>query len=156
MTPLESEPSPGLGLADLGETSVLSVADDAALLAVAGECVEDMLGFPLAAGPEGSLTVETDAGTLYVAAFGSFVLTLELCLGPGFPESSELLAFLNGQNAGLSFCRVSIVEDQLWVSANVDGNPFLPVHLARVLGHLFEVAASVGRGAMALDAPNGR
>ena len=43
--------------------------------------------------------------------------------------------------------RFSVLDEQLWVSANVDGNPLLPLHLSRVLAYMIEAGIAVGRTA---------
>jgi len=54
-----------------------------------------------------------------------------------------LLEYLNERNASTTFVTFSILDERLWVSGNVDGHPFAPAHLIRVLDFMFQAAVAV-------------
>ena len=125
------------------EHAVLSVPDDAALLAVVADLFPEMFGIHLVPVPDDALAVETEVGTLFVGVLSDFVISLELRLVGRYRPTVELLTYLNEENAGSAFLTFSTLDEHLWVSANVDGRPLVPLHLARVLTYMFQAATAV-------------
>ncbi len=125
------------------EHAVISVPDDAMLLDVVGGLFPELFGFSLTPIPDDALAAETDLGTLFVSVLSDFVVSLELRLPGEFRATTELLEYLNEENAGSAFLTFSILDGHLWVSANVDGRPLVPLHLARVVTYLFQAAPMV-------------
>ena len=125
------------------ETAVISVADDATLLEVVADVFPQLFGFELTPLPEGALAAETDVGTLFVGVLSDFIVSLELRLVGGYHITPELLEYLNEENAGSAFLTFSALDGQLWISASVDGRPFVPLHLGRVVTYMFQAAPAV-------------
>lgn len=125
------------------QTPVITVVDDAALQEVVGELFASMFDMPLEVLPEGALAVETDVGALFVGVLSDFIIAMELRVNGRYLHTDELLVYLNEQNAGSAFITFSVVDERLWLSGHVDGNPLLPVHLARVVTYLFQAATAL-------------
>ena len=125
------------------QESVISVADDAALLGVIAELFPPMFGVDLVPVPEGALAVETEVGTLFVGVLSDFVVSLELRLEGVFHVSLELLEYLNEQNASSAFVTFSVLDERVWVSGSVDGRPLVSMHLARVVTYMFQAATAL-------------
>jgi hypothetical protein len=125
------------------EHSVITVADDETLLGVVGELFPPLFGFDLTPVPEGALAAETEVGTLFVGVLSDFVVSLELRLPGRHRTTTELLSYLNEENAGSAFVNFSTLDEHVWVSGNVDGRPLVPMHLARVLTYMFQAASAV-------------
>jgi T3SS (YopN, CesT) and YbjN peptide-binding chaperone 1 len=128
---------------DVEEHAVISARDDAALVDVLEELFPQLFGVTLARLPDSSLAAETEVGTLFVGVLSDFVVALELRLPGTYRITPELLEYLNEENAGSAFLTFSALDDHLWVSANVDGRPLVPLHLARVVTYLFQAAPAV-------------
>lgn len=129
--------------ASTGEISVFSVADDPTLLSVVAEAVNAAFGIELAPVPGDALAAETDLGTLFVGVLSDLIVSLELRLPGEFAATPPLLEYLNDRNAGTAFVTFSVLDERLWVSGNVDGHPFAPMHLSRVLTFMFQAAVAV-------------
>jgi hypothetical protein len=125
------------------EAHVITVPDDATLLTVVGELFPSLFGITLTPVPDDALAAETEIGTLFVSVLSDFVVSLELRLGGRYRPTLELLTYLNEENAGSAFVTFSTLDDRLWISANVDGRPLAPLHLARVVTYLFQAATAV-------------
>jgi hypothetical protein len=128
---------------DVDEHAVITVADDAALLAVLADLFPKLFGIELTPVPDDALAVETEVGTLFVGVLSDFVISMELRLTGRYRPTWELLSYLNEENAGSAFLTFSTLDEHLWVSANVDGRPLAPMHLARILTYMFQAATSV-------------
>jgi hypothetical protein len=128
---------------DVEEHAVISARDDAALVDVLEELFPQLFGVTLTRLPDSSLAAETEVGTLFVGVLSDFVVALELRLPGTYRITPELLEYLNEENAGSAFLTFSALDDHLWVSANVDGRPLVPLHLARVVTYLFQAAPAV-------------
>jgi hypothetical protein len=122
---------------------VFSVADDDTLLTAVREVVDGTFGIVLHDVPGEALAVETDAGTLFVGVMSDFIVSLELRLPGEFEGTPPLLEYLNDRNAATTFVTFSVVDGSVWVSGNVDGHPFAPNHLVRVVDFMFQAAAIV-------------
>jgi len=129
---------------DVLETSVLAVADDATLLVAAREVIASAFGIQLQEVPGEAWGAETDLGSLFVGTMSDFIIGLELRLPGQFEATPPLLEYLNERNASTTFVTFSILDDYLWISANVDGHPFAPSHLSRILAFMFQAAVAVG------------
>ena len=125
------------------DVPVLTVDDDVALLSVVEQLFPPMLGITLSPVPGDALAADTEFGTLFVGALGDFVVSLELRMVDEYEPTFETLAALNERNASTSFVTFSVLDEALWLSASVDGNPLVPAHLARVLSYMFQAAALV-------------
>ena len=125
------------------EHSVITVADDETLLGIVGDLFPPLFGFDLTPVPEGALAAETEVGTLFVGVLSDFVVSLELRLPGRHRTTTELLSYLNEENAGSAFVNFSTLDEHVWVSGNVDGRPLVPMHLARVLTYMFQAASAV-------------
>ncbi len=130
-------------LNESAEAAVLTVPDDATLLAVIGELFPPMFGIALTPVPDHALAAETEIGTLFVGVLSDFVVSLELRLHGHYRLTMELLEYLNEENAGSAFVTFSTLDGRLWISGNVDGRPLVPDHLARVLTYMFQAATAV-------------
>ncbi len=108
-----------------------------------GELFPPLFGFELVPVPEDALAAETDVGTLFVGVLSDFVVSLELRLPGRHRATTELLSYLNEENAGSAFVTFSTLDEHVWVSGNVDGRPLVPMHLARVLTYMFQAATAV-------------
>ena len=141
-----SELDDALNMADdeVVEAAVFSVADDATLLVAAREVIASAFGIQLQEVPGEAWGAETDLGTLFLGTMSDFIIGLELRLPGQFEATTPLLEYLNERNASTTFVTFSILDDHLWVSANVDGHPFAPAHLNRVLAFMFQAAVAVG------------
>jgi len=141
-----SELDDALNMADdeVVEAAVFSVADDATLLVAAREVIASAFGIQLQEVPGEAWGAETDLGTLFLGTMSDFIIGLELRLPGQFEATTPLLEYLNERNASTTFVTFSILDDHLWVSANVDGHPFAPAHLSRVLAFMFQAAVAVG------------
>lgn len=128
---------------DIHERSLISAADDEALLRIVGELFPELFGFALTPVPEDTLAADTEVGTLFVGVLSDFVVSLELRLPGRYRATPELLAYLNEENAGSAFLTFSALDDHVWVSASVDGRPLVPLHLARVVTYLFQAAPAI-------------
>lgn len=128
---------------DTEEHAVISVPDDATLLSVISELFPQLFGIELTSVPDDAMAVETEVGTLFVGVLSDFVVSLELRLVGRYRPTPELLAYLNEENAGSAFVTFSTLDEHLWVSANVDGRPLVPLHLARVVTYMFQAATVV-------------
>ncbi len=125
------------------EHAVITVDDDEALLGIVGDLFPPLFGFGLVPVPEDALAAETDVGTLFVGVLSDFVVSLELRLPGRHRATTELLTYLNEENAGSAFVTFSTLDEHVWVSGNVDGRPLVPMHLARVLTYMFQAATAV-------------
>jgi hypothetical protein len=125
------------------EHAVITVDDDEALLGIVGDLFPPLFGFALVPVPEDALAAETDLGTLFVGVLSDFVVSLELRLPGRHRATTELLSYLNEENAGSAFVTFSTLDEHVWVSSNVDGRPLVPMHLARVLTYMFQAATAV-------------
>ncbi len=125
------------------EHAVITVDDDEALLGIVGDLFPPLFGFELVPVPEDALAAETDVGTLFVGVLSDFVVSLELRLPGRHRATTELLSYLNEENAGSAFVTFSTLDEHVWVSGNVDGRPLVPMHLARVLTYMFQAATAV-------------
>jgi hypothetical protein len=125
------------------EHAVITVEDDETLLGVVAELFPPLFGFELSPVPEDALAAETDVGTLFVGVLSDFVVSLELRLPGRHRTTTELLSYLNEENAGSAFVTFSTLDEHVWVSGNVDGRPLVPMHLARVLTYMFQAASAV-------------
>lgn len=125
------------------EHAVITVDDDEALLGVVAQLFPPLFGFELTPVPEEALAAETEVGTLFVGVLSDFVVSLELRLPGRHRTTTELLAYLNEENAGSAFVTFSTLDEHVWVSGNVDGHPLVPMHLARVLTYMFQAASAV-------------
>jgi hypothetical protein len=125
------------------EHAVITVDDDEALLGIVGDLFPPLFGFSLVPVPEDALAAETDVGTLFVGVLSDFVVSLELRLPGRHRATTELLSYLNEENAGSAFVTFSTLDEHVWVSGNVDGRPLVPMHLARVLTYMFQAATAV-------------
>lgn len=128
---------------ELDEHAVINAPDDAALLAVVGDLFPQMFGFALTEVPDETLAAETEVGTLFVGVLSDFVVSLELRLIGRYRATTELLRYLNEENAGSAFLTFSTLDDHLWISVNVDGRPLVPMHLGRAVTYLFQAATAV-------------
>jgi len=128
---------------EIHERSLISAADDVALLRIVGELFPELFGFSLTPVPEDALAADTEVGTLFVGVLSDFVISLELRLPGRYRATAELLAYLNEENAGSAFLTFSVLDDHVWVSASVDGRPLVPLHLARVVTYLFQAAPAI-------------
>ena len=128
---------------EIHERSLISAADDEALLRIVGELFPELFGFALTPVPEDALAADTEVGTLFVGVLSDFVISLELRLPGRYRATPELLAYLNEENAGSAFLTFSVLDDHVWVSASVDGRPLVPLHLARVVTYLFQAAPAI-------------
>jgi hypothetical protein len=128
---------------DVLDTEVFAVADDATLLVAAREVISSSFGVELEEAPGDAWGAETDLGTLFVGTMSDFIIGLELRLPGEYEASGPLLEYLNERNATTTFVTFSILDDRLWVSGNVDGSPFAPAHLIRVLDFMFQAAVAV-------------
>ena len=126
-----------------GETPVVAVDDDDTLLAVVAQTMEASFGIRLAHVPGDALAVETDLGTLFVGVLSELIVSLELRLPGEFAASRPLLEYLNDRNAGSALVTFSVLDERLWISGNVDGDPFAPRHLDRVLTFMFQAAVAI-------------
>ncbi|MEI6361866.1 MAG: hypothetical protein WCP95_07000 [Actinomycetes bacterium] len=133
----------GLQDIDVLDTAVFAVADDATLLVAVREVVLSSFGIELTEAPGEAWGAETDVGTLFVGTMSDFIVGLELRLPGEYEATSPLLEYLNDRNAATTFVTFSILDDRLWVSGNVDGSPFAPSHLTRVLDFMFQAAVAV-------------
>jgi hypothetical protein len=129
-------------LIDDVEHAVITVDDDEALLGIVGELFPPLFGFELVP-VDDALAAETDVGTLFVGVLSDFVVSLELRLPGRHRATTELLTYLNEENAGSAFVTFSTLDEHVWVSGNVDGRPLVPMHLARVLTYMFQAASAV-------------
>lgn len=125
------------------DVTVFSVVDDDTLLGVVAEVIEAAFGIPLEPVPGDALGAETDLGGLFVAVMSDFIVSMELRLPGEFHATPTLLDYLNDRNAGTTFVTFSVLDERLWVSGNVDGSPFAPTHLVRVLTFMFQAAVAV-------------
>jgi T3SS (YopN, CesT) and YbjN peptide-binding chaperone 1 len=125
------------------EHAVITVDDDEALLGIVAELFPPLFGFELTPVPEDALAAETEVGTLFVGVLSDFVVSLELRLPGRHRTTTELLSYLNEENAGSAFVTFSTLDEHVWVSGNVDGRPLVPMHLARVLTYMFQAASAV-------------
>lgn len=123
--------------------AVISVDDDATLLAVVGDLFPPLFGFELVPVPEEALAAETEIGTLFVGVLSDFVISLELRLIGRYRPTLELLTYLNEENAGSAFVTFSTLDEHVWVSGNVDGRPLVPAHLGRILTYMFQAGTTV-------------
>jgi hypothetical protein len=128
---------------DALETEVFAVADDATLLVAVREVISASFGIELLEVPGDAWGAETDLGTLFVGTMSDFIIGLELRLPGEFEATAPLLDYLNERNAGTTFVTFSILDEHLWISGNVDGRPFAPAHLIRVLDFMFQAAVAV-------------
>jgi hypothetical protein len=138
---MEVEDGPGED--DALETEVFAVADDATLLVAMREVISASFGIELVEVPGDAWGAETDLGTLFVGTMSDFIIGLELRLPGEFEGTAPLLDYLNERNAGTTFVTFSILDEHLWISGNVDGRPFAPAHLIRVLDFMFQAAVAV-------------
>lgn len=128
---------------DVQDAQVFAVADDETLLVAVREVIAASFGIELVEVPGEAWGAETDLGTLFVGTMSDFIIGLELRLPGEYEASAPLLEYLNERNAGTTFVTFSILDDRVWVSANVDGSPFAPAHLTRVLDFMFQAAVAV-------------
>ena len=133
----------GLDEIEVLDTQVFAVEDDATLLVAAREVISASFGIELAEVPGDAWGVETDLGTLFVGTMSDFIIGLELRLPGEYDATTALLEYLNERNAATTFVTFSILDDRLWVSGNVDGSPFAPAHLTRVVDFMFQAAVAV-------------
>ncbi len=125
------------------ETLVFSIADDDTLLEAVREVILGSFDVELQQVQGEAWGVETDLGSLFVGTMSDFIIGLELRL-PGECEATvTLLEYLNERNASTTFVTFSVLDERLWVSGNVDGHPFAPAHLIRVLDFMFQAAVAV-------------
>lgn len=123
--------------------AALAVEDDETLQVVVGELFPQLFGFALTPVDGGALAAETDLGVLYVGVLSDFVISLEFRLEGEYRITSELLEYLNEENAGSAFLTFSALDGHVWISANVDGRPLVPAHLGRVVTYLFQAAPAL-------------
>ena len=126
------------------ETLVFSIADDDTLLEAVREVILGSFGVELQQVQGEAWGAETDLGSLFVGTMSDFIIGLELRLPGQFEATPPLLEYLNERNASTTFVTFSILDDHLWISANVDGHPFAPSHLSRILAFMFQAAVAVG------------
>jgi hypothetical protein len=129
--------------AALEETPVFEVADDATLLVAVREVISASFGIELDEVSGDAWGAETDLGTLFVGTMSDFIVGLELRLPGEYEPTAPLLQYLNERNAATTFVTFSILDERVWVSGNVDGSPFAPAHLTRVLDFMFQAAVAV-------------
>jgi len=125
------------------ETLVFSIADDDTLLEAVREVILGSFGVELQQVQGEAWGAETDLGSLFVGTMSDFIIGLELRLPGEYEATVTLLEYLNERNASTTFVTFSILDERLWVSGNVDGHPFAPAHLIRVLDFMFQAAVAV-------------
>lgn len=151
------------------EIPVFTFDDEATMLAAVREVVSGTFGIELAAFEDDELeddefeddeleddgtamVVETDLGTLIVALHGDSIISMELGLPDTVVETAAVLDYLNSRNATTTFVIFSIQDERVWITGFVDGHPFAPGHLVRVLDFMFQ-AASVAAADLEAVAP---
>ena len=127
------------------EIAVFTVSDDGTLLGAVREVIRGTFGIELheVEGDQNAVAVDTDLGTLIVGVLSDFIVSLELGLGEHVGESAALLEYLNARNVATTFVTFSVLDERVWVSGNVDGQPFAPSHLVRVLDFMFQAASAL-------------
>lgn len=125
------------------DVTVFTVVDDETLLDVVTEVIDAAFGITLRPVQGDALAAETDLGSLFVGVMGDLIVSMELRLPGEFHATPTLLDYLNDRNAGTTFVTFSVLDECLWVSGNVDGSPFAPAHLVRVLNFMFQAAVAV-------------
>jgi hypothetical protein len=58
-------------------------------------------------------------------------------------ETAALLEYINARNVATTFVTFSVLDERVWVSGTVDGQPFAPSHLIRVLDFMFQAASAL-------------
>lgn len=156
------------------EIPVFTFDDEATMLAAVREVISGTFGIELAALEDDELgddeleddelgddefeddgtamVVETDLGTLIVALHGDSIISMELGLPDTVVETAAVLDYLNSRNATTTFVIFSIQDERVWITGFVDGHPFAPGHLVRVLDFMFQ-AASVAAADLEAVAP---
>jgi hypothetical protein len=122
---------------------VFTVADEETLQKAVREVIDGTFGVTLHEVPGDAIGAETDLGSLFVGIMSDFIVSLELRLPGEFETTLPLLDYLNDRNAATTFVSFSVVDGSVWISANVDGHPFAPSHLVRVVDFMFQAAVIV-------------
>jgi hypothetical protein len=122
---------------------VFNVTDDETLLIAVRDVIDGTFGVQLQEVPGDAIGAETDLGTLFVGVMSDLIVSMELRLPGEFETTLSLLDYLNDRNAATTFVTFSVVDEHVWVSGNVDGHPFSPNHLVRVVDFMFQAASIV-------------
>jgi hypothetical protein len=124
-------------------TPVFMMTDDDMLMNAVREVIAGTFGIELVQVPGEAWGVEADLGTLFVGTVSDYIVSMELRLPGEFDETTALLQYLNERNAATTFVTFSILDECVWLSGNVDGHPFAPEHVVRVLDFIFQAASAV-------------